>query len=84
MEDLLREYLPILIFLGLALAICCAAVGGWKVEYMPALVPTARRSTLTPSEWSSPLATGQMPNTPIEAVMVVGSATMASPRIAAM
>ncbi|MBI2736492.1 MAG: NADH-quinone oxidoreductase subunit A [Rhodospirillales bacterium] len=28
MEDLLREYLPILIFLGLALAICCAAVGG--------------------------------------------------------
>jgi len=28
MEDLLREYLPILIFLGLALVICCAAVGG--------------------------------------------------------
>ncbi len=28
MEDLLREYLPILIFLGLALVICLAAVGG--------------------------------------------------------
>src|SRR4029079_585645 len=28
MGDLLREYLPILIFLGLALVICCAAVGG--------------------------------------------------------
>ena len=28
MEDLLREYLPILIFLGLAFVICCAMLGG--------------------------------------------------------
>src|SRR5262245_64823190 len=28
MEDLLREYLPILIFLGLAFALVCAMVGG--------------------------------------------------------
>ena len=43
---------------------------------MPALVPTDSRSTLTPSEVSSSDATGQMPNTPIEAVMVAGWATI--------
>ena len=44
----------------------------WKVEYMPALGPVARRSTCTPSVSSSSDATGQMPNTPIEPVMVAG------------
>ena len=42
-----------------------------------------RRSTLTPSDASRSDATGQMLNTPIEAVMVVGWATMTSPRMAA-
>ena len=28
MEALLKEYLPILIFLGLAFALCCAMIGG--------------------------------------------------------
>ena len=36
-----------------------------------------------PSEVSRSDATGQMPNTPIEAVMVVGWATITSPRMAA-
>src|SRR5258708_2552690 len=50
---------------------------------MPALVPIASGSTLMPSEASSSDATGQMLNTPIEAVMGGGWATMTSPRMAA-
>ena len=50
---------------------------------MPALVPTEIRSTLTPSDDSNSEATGQMVNTPIEAVMVVGWATITSARTAA-
>ncbi len=47
---------------------------------MPALRPTETRSTLTPSDVSSSCAIGQMLNTPIEAVIVVGWATITSPR----
>ena len=50
---------------------------------MPALAPAATRSTLTPSIVSSSEPTGHMPNTPIEPVMVEGSATITSARTAA-
>ena len=50
MEALLKEYLPILIFLGLAFALCCAMIGGSYLiarqnpnsEKLSPFVPAAR------------------------------------------
>ena len=50
MEDLLREYLPILIFLGLAVALVCAMLGG---SYLIAARRSPNSEKLSPTNAAS-------------------------------